>query len=81
MADGNEVDPRVLNVDVHSATDFARDTASAVVGGIILMAIGGGIAMFRHFRERLSRHGHEIRHTQEKTDVKPFYPEYPADKL
>jgi hypothetical protein len=65
----------------HDTVDFARDTASAIVGGIVLMGIGGVLAYFRHVRARLERHANEIRHTQNETNVKPFYPEYPADKL
>ena len=71
-----------MNVlDQHSTVDFARDTASAVTGGLMLLAIGGVLAYFRHVRERLARHGNEIRHTQKEAHIDPFYPEYPADKL
>ena len=62
-------------------SDFTRDTLSAVVGGLVLMGIGGVLAYFRVVRGRLNRHGIEIRHTQEQTDTKPVFPEYPADKL
>ncbi len=65
----------------HNTVDFARDTASNIVGGLVLLVLGGIVAYFRHVRARLARHGNEIRHTQRETDVEPFYPEYPADKL
>lgn len=63
------------------SSDLARDTLSAVLAGLFLMAIGGCFALYRHLRDRLGRHGIEIRHTQEETEVKPFFPDYPADKL
>lgn len=65
----------------HDTVDFVRDTASAVVGGIVLMGIGGVLAYFRHVRARLARHGNEIRYTQKEAGITPLYPEYPADKL
>jgi len=64
-----------------SDADFARDTLSAIVGGLVLMGIGGVLAYFRVVRSRLNRHGIEIRHTQDETGVKPFFKEYPGDKL
>jgi hypothetical protein len=68
-------------VDAHSLSDWARDTASEFVAGLVVMAVGGGIALYRHFRDRLYRHGVEIRHTQKESEVDPVFPEYPADKL
>lgn len=70
-----------MDVADHDTVDFIRDTLSAIVGGLVLMGIGGVLAYFRHIRARLFRHGTEIRHTQDQAGVKPFYPEYPADKL
>lgn len=72
MANG-PLDPRIV--------DTARDSLSAFLGGLFLMVIGGSFALFRHIRERLHRHGVEIRHTQKETEVDPVFPEYPADKL
>lgn len=65
----------------HASADFARDVAVTVVGGLVLMALGAIGALLRHTRGRLARHGIEIRHTQEKSGIAPFFPEYPADKL
>jgi hypothetical protein len=70
---GSPFDPRVV--------DTARDSLSAILGGLFLMGLGGVIALFRRIRERLNRHGMEIRHTQKETSVDPVFPEYPADKL
>jgi len=65
----------------HDSVDVARDTLSAFLGGLLLMVAGGLITLFRHIRERLGRHGLEIRHTQKEAGVDPVFPEYPADKL
>jgi hypothetical protein len=65
----------------HASADFARDTLSEVVAGLLLMGLGGLIALFRHLRSRITRQGIEIRHTQKETNVTPFFPEYPADEL
>ena len=63
------------------SSDVARDALSAFLGGVLLMAVGGLVTLYRHFRNRLGRHGIEIRHTQKETKVEPFFPEYPGDKL
>lgn len=63
------------------AADVARDALSAFLGGLFLMGIGGAWGLYRHFRDRLGRHGLEIRHTQRETKTDPVFPEYPADKL
>lgn len=67
------VDPRT--------SDLARDTLSAFFAGLFLMVIGGAGALYRHFRDRLGRHGLEIRNIQKEAEIKPVFPEYPADKL
>lgn len=68
-------------MDAHTSTDWLRDTSSEFVAGLLVVAVGGFIALFRHLRERVTRHGNEIRHTQKEADIEPLYPEYPADKL
>lgn len=74
--------------ELHSALDFARDVLVAVIAGLLLFAVSGWLAHRRSVRKRfdqnekrLARHAHEIRHTQEAAEIKPLYPEYPADKL
>ena len=60
--------------------DIARDTLAAVAAGLLLMVVGNWAKRHRatqdtldHHGKRLDRHGIEIRHTQERTGVAPFY--------
>ena len=65
----------IITADVHGMSDFARDTLSAVVGGLVLMGLGGIGAFVRSIRNRLDRIAVEVRYIQKSSDppIRPFY--------